>query len=131
MPHPNQFKVNEAWIAFRLNDEPIHITQDGNFHFFALMDAASCFILGSVTVSAKQAEPTPSESKQLLEGGKIHSQCWPKTLFVSKEQHAEFLVAEAENFGIEVIRVAEEQLLPIIGEVQEGFRERFGSRGSQ
>jgi hypothetical protein len=95
------------------------------------MDAASCFILGSVSVLAKQAEPAQLESKRLLEESKIHKNCWPKTLFIPKEQHADILVAEAENCGIEVIRVAEEQLLPIIGGAQESFREQFGNRCAQ
>ena len=52
MLHPNQFQVNEAWIAFKLNDEPIHAELDGDFSFLALMDAASCFILSSAPVAA-------------------------------------------------------------------------------
>jgi len=50
--HPNQFQVNEAWIAFKLNGDPIHTEHDGDFNFFALMDAASCFLLGSTSKSS-------------------------------------------------------------------------------
>jgi hypothetical protein len=42
--HANQFQVNEAWIAFKLNEGAIHTENDGDFNFLALMDAASCFI---------------------------------------------------------------------------------------
>ncbi|MCY1381805.1 hypothetical protein D9M69_697600 [compost metagenome] len=52
MLHPNQFTVNEAWIAFRLNDAPIQTDADGAFNCLALMDAASCFILGTEFVPA-------------------------------------------------------------------------------
>jgi hypothetical protein len=45
MLHPSQFKINEAWIAFRLNGAPIRTERDGDFNCIALMDAASCFIL--------------------------------------------------------------------------------------
>ncbi len=45
MLHPNQFQVNEAWIAFQLNDAPIHTRSDGDFNCIALMDAASCFMM--------------------------------------------------------------------------------------
>jgi hypothetical protein len=45
--HPNQFQVNEAWIVFKLNDEPLHTVRDGDFDFIALMDAASGFIVSS------------------------------------------------------------------------------------
>ena len=38
MIHPNQFKVNEAWIAFKLNDAPIITDRDGDFNMITLMD---------------------------------------------------------------------------------------------
>jgi hypothetical protein len=129
--HPNQFKVNEAWIAFKLNDEPLHTEQDGDFDFLALMDAASCFILGFTPIPAKQAEPTQLESKRLLKEGQAHKKRWPKTLFVAAEQPAQFLVAEAERLGIDAVRVAEEQLSAFIDEVREGFWEHLGGRGAQ
>ncbi|MHB1390116.1 MAG: hypothetical protein ACYCXF_02630 [Thermoleophilia bacterium] len=131
MLHPNQFQVNEAWIAFKLNVGPIHTEQDGDFDFVALMDAASCFILSSVPVSAKIAEPTELESRRLLKQGQAHKKQLPKTLFVPTGQPAQFLVAEAQRQGIEVVRVEENQLLLFIGEAREGFRERFGSGGAR
>ena len=126
MLHPSQFQVDEAWIAFKLNDQPIHTEQDGDFDFLALMDAASCFILGFATIPATRDEPTQLDSKRLLQQGHAHEQQWPKTLFVPTEQPARFLAAEAERLGIGVVRVAEGQLLLFIGEARESFRERFG-----
>ena len=126
MLHPSQFQVDEAWIAFKLNDQPIHTEQDGDFDFLALMDAASCFILGLATIPATRDEPTQLDSKRLLQQGHAHEQQWPQTLFVPTEQPAQFLTAEAERLGIGVVRVAEDQLLLFIGEAREGFRERFG-----
>ncbi len=131
MLHPNQFQVNEAWIAFKLNDEPIHIEQDGDFDFIALMDAASCFILSSAPVPTKLAEPTQMESRLLLKQGQAHKKQWPKTLFVSAKQPAQFLAAEAERLGIGVVRVAKDQLLLFVGDAKEEFRARFGSGGTQ
>jgi hypothetical protein len=129
--NPNQFRVNEAWIAFKLNDRAIHTAQDGDFDFIALMDAASCFILSSAPVPATLIEPTQAESRQLLMEGRAHKKQWPKTLFVPANQPARFLSAEAERHGIEVIRVAEDQLVPFIGEAREDFKEHFGVRGAQ
>jgi hypothetical protein len=126
MFHPNQFEVDEAWIAFTLNDEPIHTEQDGDFDFVALMDAASCFILSSAHIPSRQREPNESESKRLLEDGQIHKGRLPKTLFVPVEQPAEALVAEAKRQGIEIVRVAKKQLFPVIGEALESFRQAFG-----
>ena len=129
--HPNQFQVNEAWIAFKLNDEPIHTEQDGDFNFLALMDAASCYILSSTSVAANIAEPNQMESRRLLKEGKAHRMQFPKILFVPSEQPAQFLVAEAERVGVEVVRIEEYQLLVFIGEAREGFREHFGGGGDR
>ena len=124
--HPNQFQVNEVWIAFKLNDVPIHTEEDGDFNFIALMDAASCFILSSTSISANAAEPSSLESKRILKEGQAHKQQLPKTLFIPDDQRAALLSAEAERQGVTVIRVPENQLLLFIGEAREGFRERFG-----
>ena len=125
--HPNQFQVNEAWIAFKLNDAPIHTEKDGDFNFIALMDAASCFILSSASTRAIAAEPSILESRRLLNEGQARKQQLPKTLFIPDDQPAISLSAEAERQGITVVRVPENQLLLFIGEAREGFRERFGS----
>lgn len=127
MLHPNQFQVNEAWIAFKLNDRPIRTEQDGDFDFIALMDAASCFILSSVSVPANVHEPTELEARRLLQQGQERKKQLPKTLLVPSGQPAQFLAAAARRKGIAVVRVEENQLLIFIGEAREGFRERFGS----
>ena len=62
MLHPHQFEVNEAWIAFRLNGTPVRTERDGDFNCIALMDAASCFILGLEFIPATSAEPTCASS---------------------------------------------------------------------
>ena len=125
MLHPNQFHVNEAWIAFKLNDAPISIGADGDFNFVALMDAASCFMLSSAIVPASSAEPSKIEAKRLLKEGQAHKQRLPKTLFIPSDQPANLLTVEAERLGITVVRVPEDQLLLFVGDAREGFRERF------
>ena len=131
MLHPNQFQVNEAWIMFKINDTPIPTDRDGDFNLFALMDAASCFILSSLAVSAKAVQPTELESKELLKKGWAHKQELPKTLFVPTHQAANALQIEAESQGITVARVPEDQLILFIGEAKTGFNERFGRGGMQ
>ncbi len=130
MLHPNQFHVNEAWIAFKLNDVPICTELDGDFNFIALMDAASCFILSSAPVPTNAAEPSKMEAKRLLKEGQAHKQQLPKTLFIPSNQPAALLSAEAKRQGITVVRVPEDQLVQFIGEARAGFRERFGGGSS-
>jgi len=125
MLHPSQFEVNEAWILFRLNNAPIRTDADGDFNCVALMDAASCFILGSECIPAAAAEPTRAEFRRLLENGKRHKQQLPRTLFVAREYAADRVTLEATEQGIEVVRVPEGELLVFIGEARDAFAERF------
>lgn len=131
MLHPSQFQVNEAWIAFKLNDVPIHTESDGDFNCFALMDAASCFVLTTTFVAATQAEASMTEVRQLLKEGRAHKQELPKTLFIPAEQASSNLTLEAERQKVTVVRVSEDQLLLFIGEVREAFKERFGGGSVQ
>jgi hypothetical protein len=131
MIHPNQFKVNEAWIAFKLNDAPIITDRDGDFNTIALMDAASCFILSTLSVSAMAVQLTELESKELLKNGWIHKQELPKTLIIPNHQVANLLQIEAESQGITVVRVPEDQLMLFIGEARTGFKEHLGGSSMQ
>jgi hypothetical protein len=123
--HPNQFEVNEAWIAFRLNNAPVRTQQDGDFNCIALMDAASCYILGTQFVPVQDAEPSTLHSRELLIAGRAHKRQLPKTLFLAAEELADALAREARRQKVEVVRVAEMDLLPFIGEARSSFAERF------
>jgi hypothetical protein len=124
--HPNQFQVNEAWIAFQLNGTPVSTNADGDFNIVALMDAASCFILSSTLVPTGTTGPSKLEAKRLLGEGQAHKQQLPVTLFISNEQPAKYLADEAAHQGITVVHVPDDQLVMFVGEAREGFRERFG-----
>ena len=131
MLHPNQFQVNEAWIAFQLNDAPIRTERDGSFNSIALMDAASCFILGMVMVPMLETEPSKLEVKRLLKMGWEHKKQYPGKLFVPTGQFPAILPAEAKRKHIPVVPVLESQLLAFIGEAQQGFRERLQNGGTE
>jgi len=129
MLHPNQFEVNEAWIACQLNRAPLLTEQDGPHNCLALMNAASCYILGSELIAPGKADANLQESRRLLKTGRSHKQELPKTLFIAKEQTADVLAQEAARQNIEVVRVAESELTLFIGEARDFFDQRFG-RGS-
>ncbi len=131
MLHPNQFQVNEAWIAFQLNDAPIQTGADGDFNCIALMDAASCFILTSALIPINEVDTSKLESRRLLKKAHAHKRKMPKTLFIPSEQTANNLALEAERQKVTVVRVPEHQLLLFIGDAREGFKERFGGRDVQ
>jgi hypothetical protein len=129
--HPNQFRVNEAWLAFKLNDAPIQTEADGDFNYFALMDAASCFIVSSTFAPISEAEPPLREVRRLLKRGWAHKKQSPQKLFIPTGQFPSILPTEAERQGISVVRVPEEQLLNFIGEARESFKEQFGGGSIQ
>lgn len=125
MLHPQQFEINEAWIAFRLNGVPVRTDQDGDFNCIALMDAASCFILGSEFIPVTLTEPTEAQFRRLLNHAKSHKQQLPKTLLISREDLADRITLVATQHSIEVVRVPGNQLGVFIGEARQGFAERF------
>jgi len=125
MLHPQQFEVNETWIAFRLNNAPVRTELDGDFNCIALMDAASCFILGTEFVPVTVAEPTQAQLRRLFKTAQRHKQQLPKTLLVPREDVADLMTREAAHQNIDVVRVPEIELLIFIGEARQGFAERF------
>lgn len=130
MLEPKQFQVNGAWIAFKLNDAPVSTEADGDFNVIALMDAASCFILGMEMISVESAEPTQMDSKRLLKNAYAHKNEFPRRLFIPIQQKADNLASEAEQQGISVVRTSEEELQIFIQEAREGFQEHVGGAKS-
>ena len=125
MLQPKQFEINEAWIAFRLNDAPIQAGRDGDFNCIALMDAASCFMLGTDLVPVGSSGLSKQQSKRLLKTAQSHKGQLPRTLFVPKEDSADLLIAEAAQQNIGVVLVSEIELLVFIREARQEFAERF------
>ena len=129
MLHPKQFKPNDAWIFFRLNEAPIHAGRNGEFNLFALMDAASCFILGTELIPAVAPQLTRSEFNRLLADARRHTEKLPETLFISESQGATLVTRAATSRGVNVVRIAESELFVFIGEAREGFAEYLKEQG--
>ncbi len=128
MLHPSQFQVNDAWIFFKLSDAPIVTDADGDFNLFALMDAASCFILSSTLVSVTLLEPSKMEAKRLLKEAQAHKHRLPRQLFIASDQVAKVFILELKRQGIAVVPVSSDQLQPFVGEAQDSFKDRFGGK---
>jgi len=126
MFHPKQFHVNETWIAFQLNEAPLITDRDGDFNIIALMDAASCFILGVGHVKSSALELSYLEAKKLLKTGYDHKKQYPREIIVPSHMVADVLVREAQSNGIKVKREPEQMLEIFLSEARESFREHFG-----
>ena len=131
MLHPNQFRPNEAWIAFQLNGAPIDTEADGSFDCFALMDAASCFILCSELFPASAAEPSKADVRRLLKQASAHKGELPEKLFIPMGQYMTILPAEARRQGVTLVRASEDELAVFIGEARTGFEEYVSGRKAQ
>ena len=123
MLHPDQFEINEAWVAVKLNDAPVSTDKDGLFDCIALIDAASSFILTTQLVPVRDGGLSKIEARRLLKNASSHKKQLPKTLFIARQQSADNLVIEAERQKVTAVRVAEDQLVVLVTEAVEGFRE--------
>ena len=123
--HPSQFQVNEAWIAFQLNETPISAGKDGAFNCLCLMDAASCYILGTKLISSSEAEPSQTQARDMLAAAWAKKGEFPQTLFVPTGRFQGTLKAEAERLGMAVVFAPEDQLRVFIGEARDGYREHM------
>lgn len=126
MMEPEQFEVNEAWILFRLNDAPISTEADGDFNVLCLMDAGSCYILGSEFVSAHLAGLSESAAGRLVEAGRSQAQVLPQKLLISLALDPGQFSNMAEQIGVEVTHLPDEQLSSFISEAREGFQAHAG-----
>jgi hypothetical protein len=122
---PKHFEVNEAWIVFRVNHAPIRIDAEGDCNAIALMDAASCFLLGVELIPVAAVEPTRGQFSRMLQHAQRQKQQLPKTLFVAREDVADLVTRVAAERNIDVVRVPEHQLLVFTSEAREAFAQRF------
>lgn len=53
---PDQFKVNEAWIAVRINEEFLFV-KDEPYDIYVLVDATSTYVLGHVLSKVVDESP--------------------------------------------------------------------------
>jgi hypothetical protein len=124
--HPNQFEEHEAWVAFQLSSVPMRVVGEASLHVFALMDAATRFILDTEFVSATDPTPGDEESQRLLAAGQERAGKLPLTLLVSREHLPKALERAAEALRVEVVSVPEAQLELFTRDARTGFAKRFG-----
>jgi len=121
MLHPNQFSPHSAWIAFQLNEQPISPQIDGDFNLLALMDAASCSILSTMSISASVGEPSQLDAKRLLKNGQSQAKQWPQRLIIPAELVAGNLHKEAERHNVRIEQVPRADLAALIDEARQSF----------
>ncbi|MFP4213227.1 MAG: hypothetical protein ACLFRL_03870 [Desulfohalobiaceae bacterium] len=131
MLHPKQFKVNQVWIAFRVNDSLIYIA-DEPYDIYFLLDAASTYMLGHLACKTAGEGPDLSAVEDLFQEAASHKKQFPHELiipedFVPREQFKTI----CDSYGIRVREVPEGELSLILGEIKESFEQSFFGPGKQ
>lgn len=124
--HPDQFEVNEAWIAFPLIDEPVAVVNQGDMVAIGLIDAHSTCILNFEFLPAG-VDFTELGARQFLERTRINPAPPrpPRHLFIADDVPAGALHAAAKRLGI-VVSVADGLALDaIVGEARAAFGQRM------
>ncbi len=87
MRTPNQFRVNEVWIAFRVN-ESFMFVQDEPYDIYVLIDAASTYAFGHVLVRVTDEIPKEKDVDTLFQEAWGAKRQWPRKLILAKDDPA-------------------------------------------
>jgi hypothetical protein len=127
---PDQFKVNDAWIAVRINEEFLFVKEDP-YDIFVLMDAASAYVLGFVFSRVVEEATTAKDVQDLFHKAWAAKRQWAKKLIVSDDSIASNLfIQEARKNGIPFDIVPISDLSPIIEPLKESFAKHFLGNGT-
>jgi len=125
---PDQFRVNEAWIAVRINEEFMFVG-DEPYDIYVLMDAASAYVLGQVLSKVVDESPQEKDIKDLFQTAWAAKKEWAERLIVPKDSVAEKAFRKiAEDRGLTVETVPLSELEVIVGDLKELFASDFMGR---
>jgi len=118
---PDQFRVNEAWIGVRVNEEFLFVA-DEPYDVYVLMDAASAYVLGHVLSKVVDEGPQGKDIEELFEKAWSAKRQWAERLIVPEDSVAEKTFRrKAEEKGLCVETVSLSELEAIVGPLKELF----------
>ena len=125
MLSPDQFRVNEAWIAVRINEAFLFVKEEP-YDIYILMDAASCYVLGHVLSRVIDEAPNENDIHDLFQTAWQAKSQWAETLIITENSPAEdFFSKYARQNGLSVKKVSITDLEPILGPLKESFTSDF------
>ena len=125
MLNPNQFRVNGAWIAVRINEEFLFV-KDEPYDIYVLMDAASAYVLGYVLSRVVDEAPHENDVEALFRKAWEAKNQWAEKLVVTENSIAENVFrTQAEKNGLSFEIVPLSDLEPIVGPLKESFASDF------
>jgi hypothetical protein len=125
MLYPDQFRVNEAWIALRVKEAFLFV-KDEPYDIYVLMDAASCYVLGHALSRVTDEAPNEKDVENLFQNGWTAKRQWAEKLMLTENSiAADVFRKQAEKNGLSVIMVPLSDLEPIVGSLKELFASDF------
>ena len=112
-------------MLFRLNNKPVRTEFEGDFDCIVLMDAASGFLLCTELLCVAAMEAWVAQARHLLKLARRHKKRLPGTILVANGVLTDLIKPEATRQGIDVISVAENQLLVFTSEPRQAFAQQF------
>ncbi|MFO7879085.1 MAG: hypothetical protein R6V52_03510 [Bacteroidales bacterium] len=126
---PDQFRVNEAWIIAKINEQFLYV-QDEPYDSYVLMDAASCYVFGYVLSRVIDEAPREKDVKELFQTAFDGKNQWADILILTGNNPVDDVFRkEAEQKGLYVKIINESDLETILGPLKETFALVF-MRGS-
>ena len=122
---PDQFRVNEVWIAVRVNEAFLFV-KDEPFDIYVLMDAGSAYVLGHVLSRVVDEAPHEKDVEALFRKAWEAKNQWAERLIIIENCIAENVFRiQAEKNGLSVEIVPRSNLEPIVGPLKELFASDF------
>jgi hypothetical protein len=117
-----QFRVNEAWIAVRINDDNFLFVKTEPYDVYLLMDAASTYVLGNVLSRVIDGAPNEKDLDDLFKNAWAAKKEWPEILILVENDTAlnDFKrVAEINDIPVKILPLSD--LEPIVGPLKKLF----------
>ena len=122
---PSQFRVNEAWIAIRVN-EAFLCVKDEPYDIYVLIDAASAYVLGHVLSRVVDEAPNERDVKALFRKAWEAKNQWAEQLILTGNSKPDGVFrTQAERNGLSVKIVPLSELEPIVSPLKESFVSDF------
>ncbi|NOR25210.1 MAG: hypothetical protein GQ542_12640 [Desulforhopalus sp.] len=122
---PDQFRVNEVWIAVRVNEAFLFV-KDEPYDIYLLLDAASTYVFGHVLSRVVDEAPPEKDVEALFRKAWEAKNQWAEKLIVTQNSIAEdVLRTQAEKNGLSFEIVPLSDLEPIVGPLKELFASDF------
>ncbi len=122
---PDQFRVNDVWIAIRVNEDFLFVKEEP-YDMYVLMDAASAYVFGHVLSRVVDEAPLEKDVETLFTKAWSAKCQWAKKLIVPEDSIAkDVFMSQAEKNGLAFDTVQVSELSPIVGPLKELFATGF------